>query len=815
MTERRRNLLMLAILLGIMVVFFGHILFTDKIIRAPDIINEYYWSVLHVSNLPLSDIFHVKLTADWDIFSNSGNTLEGGGLGGQFLFWQKLLYHVLPPPASVAWFIVLHFFIGAAGVYACCRAIKTSCTAALLGAMVFTLAPEMVSLINAGHVLKIATISIAPWAFFLLERGFQTRRVIWFMATGFVLAVQFFYTHWQIAYYTCLCIGVYGICRYIGMVVQEREKRKAVRLLGLNLVVLCFFLSTVAIDLLPLANWSTATNRGAQSGANKGKGGLERDEAMSWSLPPEELAALVVPGMFGFSRQEAGETPSNIDSYYWGRMVFTQTSSYFGLLPLLLLPLPLIFRRDRYTWLAVFGIVGCLVFSMGKYSPVYNWLFDNFPGVNRFRVPKMIMFIPVICFGVLAARGLDLVMDETVRASGAFRRYLRGIALLPLMLLLLLVIEYAGSGYLINRFIEMLAQPTRYEQGTKLVLQRWQNLMAETAIAAGMAAAYGGILLAGSKRTTLARWLPVMLMVIFLLDVGRVNRKFMFLVEVPKESRKEYNTPVIDFLAKQSKEYRVLPLNGGSGPYSSKKIPAVYVPMPVQQRRWQEYLDNFSLGTSLPDILNVKYLVMNADQYAQERAQLGSKYVPVFTAPDNSEIVLENRAVLPKGWLVPAALLEKKTSRRLAIMQNPQFNPRSLALVESQPPLALADPNGTLTPIPAQNVSVPVYEGERIVVEAAAPSNALLVLGEKYYKGWKATVDGTSVEIVPVNHILRGVYLTPGKHRVEFVFDPIPFKIGKYLTLGSFALFAVMLVREWYQRRRGQGVERECKAQER
>ena len=68
--------------------------------------------------------------------------------------------------------------------------------------------------------------------------------------------------------------------------------------------------------------------------------------------------------------------------------------------------------------------------------------------------------------------------------------------------------------------------------------------------------------------------------------------------------------------------------------------------------------------------------------------------------------------------------------------------------------------------------------------------------------GWKATVDDKSVDIQRVNYILRGVYLTPGTHKVEFRFDPLPFKIGKYLTLASFALFAGMLIREWRLRRK-------------
>ena len=798
MTDRRKNLILLGLLLGLCILCYGKILFTDKIIRAPDIINEYYWAVIRLSNQSLADIFSLKLKADWDIYNNSGNTLEGGGLGNQFLFWQGLLYYFVKPPASVGWFIVLHFFAGGAGVFMLCRAIGASLLASLLGGLVFALAPEMASLINAGHVLKIATISVAPWAFYLFERGFQTRRPIWFMATGFVLALQFFYTHWQIAYYPCLCIGAYGVCRSIGVLVAEKQKTGAVRLVGLNLIVLCFFLSTVAIDLLPLANWSKETNRGAMSGANQGKGGLNRDEAMSWSMPPEELAGLVIPGFFGFSRQEAGENPSNIGTYYWGRMVFTQTTSYFGLLPWLLVPLPLIFRRDRYTWLAVGAIVGGLLFSMGKYTPFYNLLFDHFPGVDRFRVPKMMLFIPLIGVAALAARGLDLLRDDDCRKSPAFRRYLYGICSLPVVLLALLGVEYFGKEFFIRRFVEYLAQPTRYEEGPQLIMQRWNNLMTETAIAAAFAAGYAAVIAAGFGRTAV-RLAGYALVVLFVLDVGRVNAKFMFLVDVPKETKKDFTTPAIEYLKRQPKEYRVLPLGGGPGPYSSNKIPVMFIPMPVQQQRWQDYLDSFSLTSALPDLINIRYLICPTAQYAQERAQLGDKYVPVFQSPDGSELVLENRAVMPKAWLVPSVLHVAQPRQALGIMQSPQFDPRRLAVVESPPPLPLASPDSA--PAGVGNVQLKRYEGEQIELSASNAANALLVLGEKYYRGWKATVDGKPVDIQRVNYILRGVYLPPGSHEVRFVFDPLPFKVGKSLTLASFALFAAMLVREWTRRR--------------
>ena len=117
------------------------------------------------------------------------------------------------------------------------------------------------------------------------------------------------------------------------------------------------------------------------------------------------------------------------------------------------------------------------------------------------------------------------------------------------------------------------------------------------------------------------------------------------------------------------------------------------------------------------------------------------------------------------------------------------------------PAMLAADPN-TAQPLPPHAAKVTTYEGERIAVAAATPMNALLVLGEKYYRGWKATVDGKPAEIQPVDHILRGVYLTPGEHKVEFVFDPLPFKIGMWLTLASFAFYAVVLGREvWINRK--------------
>jgi membrane protein YfhO len=795
MKDRMKNLIPLALLVAIVLLFFSKILFTDKIVRAPDIINEFYWTVKDVYKVSFSDLFRLDLKAVWDMYQNSGITTEGGWVAQQFLVLKTFLFWLIPPPASVAWFMVLNLIFGGVGTYCCCRLIGASRIASLAGGLLFSMAPENASLINAGHVLKIATICFAPWVFYCYERAVQSRRLFWFLTTGMVLAFQFFHGHWQIAFYTCLALGLYGVLRGIGILVAEKWK-SASKLVALNLVMLAFFLSSVAISLMPLASWSKDTNRGVQSGENSGKGGLNRDEAMSWSLPPEELASFAIPGFFGLSRQEGGENPTNIRSYYWGRMNFTQTTSYMGLLPWMLLPLPLLFRRDRYTWLALAAVGAGIFFSMGKYSFFYTFLYDHFPGINRFRVPKMMMFIPVLGLSLIAARGIDCLRDAEIRGTQAFRRYLIGIWGVPCLLLILYGVIHFRQEYWIDRFVDILGQPTRYEQGAALIVQRWSNLTYETVIAIGMSALYA-LVLTLSRLGSAVRFIPVFLIALFIADVGRINAKFMFLVDVPQKAAAK-NTPVMDFLLKQPGHYRSFPVTGDPMPYAMKGIPVMFTSSPVQQQRWQEFLDNFNFASPMLDIMNVKYVIYDTAQYQQERALMGDRFVPVFNSPDGAEVVAENRRVMPKGWLVPSVVQVQNPRQALFIIRDPGFAPQNLAIVETTPPIAL-DQSGAAQP--AGEVSLQQYEGELIRFKANVARNALLVTGEKYANGWKATVDGRPAEIQRVDYVLRGVYLTPGVHEVRFVFDPVSFKIGKWLTLGSFAIFGVMLVWEWRRKK--------------
>ena len=74
MSERKKDLLMLAGMLALLILFFARILFTDKIIRAPDIINEFFWAVKAYPDTPLIDILVPKLHPAWSQLINSGTS---------------------------------------------------------------------------------------------------------------------------------------------------------------------------------------------------------------------------------------------------------------------------------------------------------------------------------------------------------------------------------------------------------------------------------------------------------------------------------------------------------------------------------------------------------------------------------------------------------------------------------------------------------------------------------------------------------------------------------------------------------------------
>ena len=782
----------------IVITVFHGLLFTGKILRASDVITQLFWSVkavkaqsflAYIHSVP--DIFR----AFWDQLSDGGRTLEGGWNANYLLFYRYLIQHYFPFPSSIAWLAILSLLWGAIGTFFYCRLIGISRFGSFAAGLLFALCTENASLINAGHIQKIETIAWFPWVLLFLEKSLRSGRLFHYAMTACLLGIQFFNMHWQISFYSCLAVGGYWFSHVAGRFLTERGEyavpfRKDI-LLAMVMVVL--FFTTIAMSFAPLFSWSKQSERG---------GGMSQEEGMSWSMPPEEILTYFVPGLVGFSRQEAGDVPAAGQVYYWGRMHFTQTGDYLGLLPWLLLPLPLLFRRDRYTWFFTALMAVTLTMALGKYTFFYQFLFDHIPGFATFRVPKMILFLFAFGAAVLMGKGMDVLADASADRR-RLEKWLFGCACFAAALGLFRIFLSFGDKTVLALADGVINQATRYQSDPSLILERYRSMLSETGIALGILCAYLAVFTAWFKKWLPTRYLFPILTLFLLLDLWRVNDRFFVLTAPPQADGKAAKNDIVRFLEPRMDRYRMQPLTAENAHYySDYGFPNISAYVTISEKRYKEFLETFSLMSGMPDMMNLKYLIMPPTDYGAQKNTLTTKYTPVFTSSSGS-VILENRTVLPKAWLVPSVEVVRETGRRLAIMSaSPRFKPSMVGLVESPPPLTMV-PYGRATD--AGSATVLRYEPNRIAVEASATRNSLLILGEKYYRWWYAYVDGKKTDIHPVNHILRGVYLTPGAHRVEFIFDPLPFKIGKWLTLTSFAFFAVMLGREvWLRRMKGE-----------
>jgi len=71
-------------------------------------------------------------------------------------------------------------------------------------------------------------------------------------------------------------------------------------------------------------------------------------------------------------------------------------------------------------------------------------------------------------------------------------------------------------------------------------------------------------------------------------------------------------------------------------------------------------------------------------------------------------------------------------------------------------------------------VVVRLYSPERVDLDVEVPGTGTAVLAstERYAAGWKARVDGAPADVFRVNLYFRGVFVSPGKHKITLEYEP-------------------------------------------
>jgi hypothetical protein len=135
------------------------------------------------------------------------------------------------------------------------------------------------------------------------------------------------------------------------------------------------------------------------------------------------------------------------------------------------------------------------------------------------------------------------------------------------------------------------------------------------------------------------------------------------------------------------------------------------------------------------------------------------------------------RAKLFANWQVmeDAAVLQKLAS--------PQFDPEKTVLVAHDTPLSEAPGRPDADP---GTVEITQYKSKDLILQADAKTPAVLLLNDHTGESWKVWIDQKPGTVLRCNYIMQGVFVPPGRHTIEFRFQP-PQKI-LYTSLTAFVV---------------------------
>ena len=88
-------------------------------------------------------------------------------------------------------------------------------------------------------------------------------------------------------------------------------------------------------------------------------------------------------------------------------------------------------------------------------------------------------------------------------------------------------------------------------------------------------------------------------------------------------------------------------------------------------------------------------------------------------------------------------------------------------------------------------VAITDYQPRDVKLEADAKTPAILLLNDRVGDYWKVWVDQKPAGILRCNYIMRGVFVPPGRHTIEFRFQaPLQWL---YVSVSAFAI-GILLV---------------------
>ena len=734
-------------------------------------------------------------------------------------------YHLWLP--DNVWFLFAYLL----GFYILLRAFDFRQSLAALGSVMWAFSSYFLIIIAAGHLWKVMALAYLPPMIAGVVLAYRGRYLSGFIVTALFTAFEIKANHVQMTYYYLFII----LFMVIGYLVKSiREKQLAVFLKATGVLAAAALIG-IAINLSSLYHtwqYQKESMRGKselvkKDAANQTSSGLDRDYITQWSYGIDETLTLLVPDAKGGASvplsknatamakadpQIQSMIPQLYDAFpqYFGTQPGTSGPVYVGAFVLFLFILGLFIVKGPMKWALLAATILSVLLAWGhNFMGFTNFFLDYIPMYAKFRTVASILVIAEFTIPLLAALTLKKIVDEPDVLSKQMKFAYISLALT------------AGVAALIALFPDMMG-PFVSEQERQMIgsIQGMDGGTARTILAniSDMRAAMvssdawrsviiiliGFALLFAYKLKKLrSDYMIAALLVLCLVDMWQVDKRYlndeMF---VPKSERDMPQQPTatdIEINKDKSLDYRVLnfasnTFNENETSYFHKSIGGYH---PAKLRRYQEMIDAYIVpemqkamqaiaakGGNMQQVDGVKlFPVLN---------MLNTKYF-IFPLQGGATMPLKNIYAQGNGWFVDKIDYVADANAEYAEVGKIDVRHEAVADKQFEAVLGQAKANDSTA-----TVKLDKYEPNNLQYTVNSKNGGIVVFSEIYYPGWKATVDGQSVELGRVNYILRAVNVKPGKHTVVLDFHPTSISTTETIAYISIVILLLAIVGAGY-----------------
>jgi hypothetical protein len=633
--------------------------------------------------------------------------------------------------------------------------------AALAGAVAYMLSDLFV--VHPGNLNIIATAAWLPLALLCFRRALASERGWgWTAWTGIVLGVAALAGHAQLFLYIGMTLGLYTLFELVRCW-GEGAWAGAVRAAKLALTGGVAF-GLAALALIPAYDLAQYTVRAEMSYA----------QASAFAIPPAGLVSIVAPGFFG-----RGTGP------FWGPWAGTEMG-YVGILPLVLAAVALVlgFRCQPLArfWLLLAG-VGLLV-ALGGQTVLHGWMYALIPVFRQLRVPARAIVLFDFGVAMLAALGLDALLQPLSRRMRAGLDKLQRGLVWVFGALAFVGLPVLGHAVLVSR-----------QQPQEILSQTVGSMGSLVVVVLLMGGSLGWLLLRrrGVASRALLSVLAIAMIAFDLISLGAY-------VEIePNDPLVGYrHEKAIEFLRADPDVFRVetpAEVQGGWAPdwaliHEMDDLGGIWNPLRLGA---YDVLTWVGVGreSRFYDLYNVKYLIAGAD------TAVPAHFVAVHQ--DGKRMLYRNPHALPRAFVVHRAEMVDGDIRALNFARSEGFDPAAQVVLK---------PGGQARPLNVEPGAEPAHVAimdrgpNHLDFKVDTPVEGYLVVSEMWMPGWVAEVSGARQDVLQANYTFRAVYVPAGSHDIHMVYRPRAWRIGLAVTLSTLAVLVVWAVVAWSRRSR-------------